>query len=285
MHRYTSTLLTTDTETLTTELEHAAEVVRQEGFSALMAEYVDKFNEYLPTLLFALLFAAFALLAICLVMKISRRALAKSKIDVALHYFIGTLIKYLLLFMLVMAVITLMKLPTAPIVAALGAVGLAFSLAIRDSLANLAGGVFLLFNRPFKTGDYIELKGVAGTVREIRLTYTVLQTTFNRNIFVPNGDFSKATITNYSMADTRCMELTFGVKPDSDIARARAIILETLHESELLLPNPAPVARVSDQTDAKVMITCMAWVSPTDLLEFKAFTIEKVREKLAREEL
>ena len=279
-------ILSADTETMNSELEHVAEVVREGGFQALWAEYAKRFQEYWPTLLFALLFTACSLVLIWLVMKLSRHILAKSKIEVALHYFITTLIKYILLCVLVLVVIGgVMGLSLAPILTALGAVGLAFSLAIRDSLSNLAGGVFLLFNRPFKTGDYIELRGVAGTVREIRLTYTVLQTTFNRNIFVPNGDFAKATITNYSMSSTRCMELTFSVKPDSDMARAREIILETLRESDMLLTEPPPVARVSDQTDLKVMITCMAWVAPANLLDFKAYTIEKVREKFARENM
>lgn len=268
---------------LTSEIENAVESMRQMGFSGLWYKLTDEVKAYLPTLLSVLAFLVCALAAIWVIVWFARRTLKRSKVDAMLHYFIITLIKYAALVVVVIAAVGMLGFPLTPIITAFGAVGLAFSLAIKDSLSNLAGGVFLLFNRPFKTGDYIELKGVAGTVTEIRLTYTVLKTSYNRHIFVPNGDFSKATITNYSMSDIRCMELTFSVKPESNITRAQEIILEVLSDSALVLPEPEPSVMVSDHTEIWVRILCKAWVKPENLLELKSYSIQKVREEFTKE--
>ena len=264
-------------------LNDVAETIHQIGFAGFFQQMLDKVKSYLPAFISALIFLLSSLAICSLIMFFVRKSIARSKIDPMLHYFVATLVKYILFGIVFISTIDVAGFSTTSIITALGAVGLAFSLAIKDSLSNLAGGVFLLFNRPFKTGDYIELKGVSGTVKEIRLTYTLLQTNYNRNIFIPNGDFSSVIITNYSMSDTRCMELTFSIKPDSDIDKATAIISDVLARSEHMLPNHQPIVRISDQTETWIKITCMAWVAPADLLDYKSYAIKNVRQKFVKE--
>lgn len=281
---YTRFLLESGTtEDITQELGQVMETVKVLGIRGIWEQFVKDFTAFLPKLLAALAFAVLALLLTWFAGKLVKRALGRSKVDKALHYFVTTVVKYALLAVGAVTCIGILGFPITPIITAFSAVGLAFSLAIKDSLSNLAGGVFMLFNCPFRTGDYIELKGIAGTVREIRLTYTILETNYNRSIFMPNGDFTKATITNYSMSETRCMELTFTVKPESGIQRAKDIILEVLTGSDIPLPEPMPAVRVSDQTDTAVKVTCTAWVEPSKLYDFKGYVIQRVRERFAEE--
>jgi small conductance mechanosensitive channel len=264
------------------EISQVVDTVATKGFRYLWAEFVENLQGILPSLVLALSFAVVSLLLTYLITRLVGRWLARSKVEKALHYFIRTVIGYLLVGLIAISTLGILGVPMTPIITALSAVGLALSLAIKDSLSNIAGGVFMLFNCPFKAGDYIEVKGVVGTVREIRLTYTVLETSFNRKIFIPNGDFPKATITNYSAAPIRCMELTFSVAPSpGDIDRAKAIILDVLESSGLLLPDPPVSVRVSGQTDSTVQITCLAWVEPPKLYDLKAYTIQNVRERLS----
>jgi small conductance mechanosensitive channel len=264
------------------EISQVVDVVTTKGFRYVWEEFVTHLRDALPSLVLGLAFAAVSLLLTYLITRLVKRLLTRSKVEKALHYFIHMGIRYLLVGIILISTLGIMGVPLTPIITALGAVGLALSLAVRDSLSNIAGGVFMLFNCPFKAGDYIEIKGVVGTVREIRLTYTVLETSFNRSIFIPNGDFSKATITNYSAAPTRCMELTFSVAPTpGNIDRAKEIILDVLESSGLLLPSPPVSVRVSGHTDSMVQVTCLAWVEPPNLYDLKAYTIQHVRERLA----
>jgi small conductance mechanosensitive channel len=264
------------------EISQVVDVVTQKGFRYLWEEFVANLRDALPSLALGLAFAAVSLLLAYLITQLVKRILTRSKVEKALHYFIRTGIRYLLVGIILISTLGIMGVPLTPLITALGAVGLALSLAVKDSLSNIAGGVFMLFNCPFKAGDYIEIKGVVGTVREIRLTYTVLETSFNRKIFIPNGDFPKATITNYSAAPIRCMELTFSVSPTpGNIDRAKAIILDVLESSGLLLPSPPVSVRVSGHTDSAVQVTCLAWVEPSHLYDLKAYTIQHVRERLA----
>jgi small conductance mechanosensitive channel len=268
-------------EQLGEEISQVVDVVATKGFRYVWADFVSNVRDALPSLALGLSFAAVSLLLTYLILRLVKRLLARSKVEKALHYFIRTVIRYLLVGLILISTLGIVGVPLTPIITALGAVGLALSLAVKDSLSNIAGGVFMLFNCPFKAGDYIEIKGVVGTVREIRLTYTVLETSFNRRIFIPNGDFPKATITNYSAAPTRCMELTFSVAPSpGNIDRAKAIILDVLENSGLLLPSPPVSVRVSGHTDSMVQITCLAWVEPPKLYDLKAYTIQNVRERL-----
>lgn len=263
------------------EISQVVDAVARGGIGVIWDGLVEKLEELFPAIVATAIFAVAALLLASLIMRLVNRWLLSSKVEKALHYFVKTVVRYAMLGLIVISALGILGVPLTPIITALSAVGLALSLALKDSLSNVAGGIFMLFNCPFKTGDYIELKGVAGTVQEIRLTYTVLETSFNRRIFIPNSDFSKATITNYSTAPIRCMELAFSVPPSAgNIDRAKTVILEVLEGSGMLLPEPAPSVQVSDHTDGAVKITCLAWVEPKQLYDLKALTIQQVRERL-----
>lgn len=153
---------------------------------------------------------------------------------------------------------------TASIGAAIASCGVALGLALQGGLSNLAGGIIILLMRPFRIDDYVEAQGVGGTVTDIKIFYTVLTTPDNKVIMIPNGPLANGNIVNYSMKDTRRVDLTFGIAYEADFYRAQEIISKVVLGHELVLKNPEPFVRMCEHADSSINITCRAWVNSGD---------------------
>ncbi|MEG1850007.1 MAG: mechanosensitive ion channel family protein, partial [Oscillospiraceae bacterium] len=221
---------------------------------------VEWFYAAALTIVRAVLLFAIGCAAIGLAVKALSRALAATKIDATLHPFLCSAAKVLLFIMLSVGCIDVLGIPTASVVAAMASVGLALSLSVKDHLSNLIGGVVILMTKPFVSGNYIEIDGVSGIVGEIGLIYTILHTFDNKKIFIPNNDAAKAKITNHSAEAERRLDLTFSIGYGDDYEQARALILETAQQTGLVLPAPAPMARMSGHGASAVSIVCRLWV-------------------------
>ncbi|MEI3579581.1 MAG: mechanosensitive ion channel family protein [Acutalibacteraceae bacterium] len=171
--------------------------------------------------------------------------LTRTRIDPLLHTVILSIAKIGLLVLLAISVLDLLGIPTTSIITSLGAVGLAISLAVKDSIATLAGGVVILLLKPFAQGDYVEIDGTGGTVREITMFNTVLNTPDNKRISLPNDSVSKAKIINYSAEPNRRLDLVFTIGYNDDYDKARALIEKVIRDCPLALHDPAPVVRMS----------------------------------------
>src|SRR5690554_4992374 len=141
---------------------------------------------------------------------------------------------------------------TTSFIAIIGAAGLAVGLALQGSLGNFAGGVLILLFKPFKVGDAIEAQGYLGTVREINILYTVVDTFDNRRIVIPNGDLSNASLINLSAYETRRCDMSFGIGYGDDIDKAKAIVRRLIDEDERALKDPAPLVVVGSLGDSSV---------------------------------
>lgn len=152
---------------------------------------------------------------------------------------------------------------TSGLTALVTSLGVCAGLAVNGALSNLAGGVLIIFTRPFKVDDYIEVEGssIAGTVEEIRIVSTKLCTPDNKVIYVPNGTLSNSNIINYSEKNTRRVDFSFSVAYESDFEKAKELILNLFASHELTLKDPAPVVRVSGHGDSAVDITARVWVN------------------------
>lgn len=151
---------------------------------------------------------------------------------------------------------------TSGLTAMVTSLGVCAGLAVNGALSNLAGGVLIIFTRPFKVDDYIEVEGssIAGTVEEIRIVTTKLCTPDNKVIYVPNGTLSNSNIINYSEKATRRVDFNFAIAYESDFGKARELIYNLLASHELALKDPAPVVRMSEHGDSSVNITARVWV-------------------------
>ena len=155
---------------------------------------------------------------------------------------------------------------TSGLTALVTSLGVCAGLAVNGALSNLAGGVLIIFTRPFKVDDYVEVEGssIAGTVEEIRIVITKLRTPDNEVIYVPNGTLSNSNIINYSEKPTRRVDFDFGIAYESDFEKARELIYNLLASHELTLDDPAPVVRMSGHGDSAVNITARVWVNSED---------------------
>ncbi|WP_289023560.1 mechanosensitive ion channel domain-containing protein [uncultured Salegentibacter sp.] len=209
-------------------------------------EYADKFIDYLPTLIGALALLIIGLWVIGLIVKYVEKLFKKKDYDKTLEIFTLNALRWGLKILLFVLFITQLGVQSASLVAALGAAGLAIGLAMQGSLSNLAGGVILIILKPFKVGDWIEVQGVSGTVVEISLFYTKLDTFGNQRAVIPNGELSNDNIINYSYNGTRKENLSFGISYDDDLKKAKEVLRNLVEEQEDVLKDPAPQIIVSE---------------------------------------
>jgi small conductance mechanosensitive channel len=209
---------------------------------------------------------------------IVKRVLQKSKTDPAIISFVGSLTYILILTFAVLAALAKFGIQTASFVAILGAAGFAIGFALQGSLANFAAGILILILRPFKTGDYIDAAGVAGTVKDIQLFTTVLATVDNIKIIVPNGKLFGDVLKNISGYDTRRVDLVIGIGYSSSIQKAYDVISEILKEDNRVLTEPAPQIAVSELADSSVNFVVRPWVKKEDYWNVKFDLTRNIKE-------
>lgn len=193
-----------------------------------------------------------------------RALLSRSETDPTLIPFVSSIVYYVLLAFVVIAVLGMVGIHTASLVAVLGAAGLAVGLALQGTLANFASGVLLLVFRPFKVGDFIETAGVAGSVQGIQIFTTSLNTPDNVAIIVPNSAVWGQIIKNYAANDTRRIDLTVGIAYDDHIGTAMNTINRVLADDERVLADPAPTVAVAELGDSSVNIVVRPWCNKDD---------------------
>ena len=210
-----------------------------------------------------LLYAAVLLVCCIVVTKILTaivdRAIVRFHVEKSLHAFIRTAVKILLWFITVVVVLSFLGIDPTSLIAVLSVVGLAVSLAIQGTLSNLAGGMLILATKPFKVGDYIEAGGVSGTVMEIGMVYTKMQTVDNKTIFVPNGEISAEKITNYNAQTQRRVDLKFSVSYDAPLELVKNTLGQVVRGHQMVLTEPEPLIRVNAYNDSSIEYIVRAW--------------------------
>jgi small conductance mechanosensitive channel len=209
-----------------------------------------------------------------------RKALEKSTLDNTLVPFLSSLIYYMLLTFLILAVLSLFGIQTTSFIAVLGAAGLAIGLALQGTLGNFAAGVMLLIFRPFKIGDYIEAGGTAGTVQEIAIFSTTLHSPDNVRITVPNSGVYGSIVKNYSYNETRRNDMVFGISYNDDITKAVDVIQRALDGDDRVLKDPAAVIAVGELADSSVNLLVRPWCTGADYWGLRWDLTRKIKEDL-----
>ncbi|NLI90012.1 MAG: mechanosensitive ion channel [Epulopiscium sp.] len=213
------------------------------------------------------------------------KRLNKSKVDMSLHSFIKSFFSFVSKIIIVIIAATIIGIPPTTFIAVLSAAGLAIGLALKDSLSNFAGGVLILFFRPFGVGDFIDAQGFMGTVKEIQLFYTSLNTTDNRRITIPNGELANGKIINYSVEDTRRLDLTFDVSFDDDIEKVKDVLTNIVLDHPLIFKEPEPLIRVKAYGDHGMEFMVRAWCQSSDYWSINYDLHEIVKEVFEEENI
>jgi len=199
------------------------------------------------------------------------------KKDPTLNTFLCGLLSLILKILLLISVASMVGIATTSFIAVIGAAGLAIGLALQGSLGNFAGGVLILIFKPFKVGDVIEAQGYLGSVVEISILYTIVNTFDNRRIIIPNGDLSNSSLTNLSAYPTRRCDMSFGIGYGDDIDKAKATIKRLVEEDERSLKDPEPMIVVGGLGDSSVDLTVRVWTKYADLWPFYWDMQERVK--------
>ena len=203
------------------------------------------------------------ILLIQLAIKLLRKALVKAKLEKVAGNLIVTLIQIILYGLLCLILAAKMGIDVTGIVALASVLTLAVSLAVQTLLTNVISGFTLLYTKPFRAGDYVEVGGQAGSVKSIGLTYTELATPDNKNIFIPNSAVTAAEIVNYTVLGTRRVEITVTASYDSPIDG----VLEALKEAaqvETRLPDKEPFVAVKNYGESAIEYVLHIWSTADD---------------------
>lgn len=201
-------------------------------------------------------------------------------LDLTTGGFLANLARYGILALTVIFVLQQFGLQTTSLVALLGAAGLAIGLALQGVLGGVAAGVMLVIFRPIKVGDFVEVNGVMGTVKDISIFTTELASVENVQIIIPNSEVWGNIIVNYSVYETRRAEWTFGVSYGSNLAEAERIIRETIMADPRSLSEPEPFVQVNHLGDFSVDFLVRVWVARSGFFDYQADMKRAVKEAL-----
>ncbi len=250
-----------------------------------MQEFANKAIELATTyggkLIFAIVVLIIGLLVIKGLTKLAGKALDKTKLDDPVKVILKKLVKILLYVVLIISVIEILGVSMSSVIAVLASCGLAVGLAMQGALSNLAGGLMILIFKPFKIGDYIESTGAEGVVRDISIFYTTVMTTDNKKISVPNGDLMNANVTNYSAEETRRIDHNYKICNETDVELVKSVLLKAASETEGVLQDPAPFARLTGVDDDTYILTTRVWCKTPSYWDVYFDVIENCSKALA----
>lgn len=213
------------------------------------------------------------------VLKLMDKVYEKRNVDVSLRSFLSGIVKVLLYVVVVLIVIQVLGINTASLVAMLASAGLAIGMALSGTLQNFAGGVMILFLKPYRVGDYIDAQGEEGTVKSIGLFSTEIITVDNRIIYIPNSSISTSVIDNYSFSATRRVDWTVRAEYGSDAEAVRKALIEILKSDSRALGEPAPVVFLTELSDA-VVFSARVWCKNEDYWGLKFDIQERIYTEL-----
>lgn len=220
--------------------------------------------EYAPKLLGGIVVLFVGLWVIKFITKTVGKSLAKSSIDSSLIPFLKSITNIVLKALLAITVMGMIGIEMTSFVAIIGAAGLAVGLALSGTLQNFAGGVVILILKPFKIGDFIEAQGFSGTVKEINIFSTYLNTPDKKLVIIPNGPLSTGALINYSAEPLRRVDWTFGIAYGDDVESFKTAINQFISEDTRILKDPAPFLGLSELADSSVNFAVKGWVDSPD---------------------
>ena len=220
---------------------------------------IDFLTTYGGKIVIALLVLIIGGFVIKLLDRLIAKGIDKTKVDETVKVVSKKVIRILLYVLLFIGVIEILGVPMSSVVAVLASCGLALGLALQGALANLAGGLMILIFKPFKIGDYIEVTGAEGHVRDISIFYTTIITLDNRKILVPNGDLMSANVTNFTAEDIRRIDLDFKITNDIDEEFVKRVLYDAADHAPGVLHDPEPFARLTAVDDDTYIFSVRAW--------------------------
>ncbi|MBR5394567.1 MAG: mechanosensitive ion channel [Bacteroidaceae bacterium] len=216
------------------------------------------------SILLAIVIAVVGRYAIKFINKVVARMLERRNVEPTVQSFLKSFINILLVILLIITVIGTLGVNTTSLAALLASAGLAVGMALSGNMQNLAGGLILLFFKPYKVGDFIEAQGVSGTVKAIQIFHTILTTPDNKVLFIPNGPLSSSTVINYSRNEIRRVDFAISVEYGTDVELVKSVTLDLMKSDSRILEEPAPFIAVKEMASSSVDFTLRVWTNAAE---------------------
>lgn len=256
-----------------------ADLIAARDYDSIWALIVSK----IPIIGAALLIIIIGFLVSNLLGKLAVKAMEARGVDSSIHSFIKTIITMLLKFAVLLSAFSTLGVNINSFIAAIGAAGVTAGIGLQSSISQFASGVEILINKPFKSGDYIELENVSGKVLEIKLMYTILITLDNKRVIVPNSHITSNNIINYTSENRRRLDLVYGISYSADIEKAKQVLSQVTKSNDLILQEPAPIIAVKEHAASSIKIACLIWCSSNDYWDVFYYMQESVKLAFDRE--
>ncbi|MGN0704032.1 MAG: mechanosensitive ion channel family protein [Lentihominibacter sp.] len=237
----------------------------------------ERLSDFAERLIGLAVLVVIGLILIKVILIIARKALVKGSSDPVIYTFVINAIKAILIITLITMALGVMGVQMTTIIAVIGAAGAAIALALRDSLANIAGGIMIIITQPFSKDDLIDVGDVSGKVENIDLFLTTLKTYDNKTITIPNGLINTSILVNHSKEDLRRVDCTFGIGYNNDIARAKRILQNVCDSNPMIYKEPAPLIGVANHGNNAVILDLKAWCNTDDYWDVKYYLEENVK--------
>ncbi len=230
--------------------------------------YIEKIGElvikYGLQLVGAIVALILGLWLIKILTNVMRKGMDKGKMDNSLKPFLTSMASITLKTLLAVSILGMLGIQMTSFIAIIGAAGLAVGMALSGTLQNFAGGAMILLFRPFKVGDFIKAQGYSGSVKEIQIFNTILNTPDKQTIIIPNGGLSKNSVTNFSSEPRRRVDWTFSIGYGDDMDKARDVLMQLINEDNRIQKDPEPFIALAELGVRSVNLIVRVWVNAAD---------------------
>ena len=250
-----------------------ATLIENRDFNGIVALIISK----IPIIVSALAVIIIGFAISNLIGKLAIKAMQAKGVDPSIHSFIKTCIVLVLKLTVILSALSTLGVSISSFLAALGAAGVTAGLGLQSSVSQIASGIQILINHPFKSGDFVDLGSVSGKVQEIKLMYTVFITADNKQVIVPNSTITTSNIINFNAENRRRLDLVYSIAYDPDIEEAKAVIEDVVKQNERILADPAPVIGVKEHAASSINIACLIWVDSNDYWDVFYYMQEQVK--------
>lgn len=249
------------------------ELFKSGNYDAILSRFLEK----APSIIAAIVIVIAGCIISKFIGKLVVKALNAKGVDPSIHSFIRTVITLILNFVFILSALSTIGIDVNSFVTALGAAGITAGIGLQSSISQIASGVQILVNHPFKSGDYIDVGTVSGKVQEIKIMYTVLVTVDNKRVIIPNSYITSNNIINYNAEERRRLDLIFSISYDADIDKAKEVIRQVISKNNLILTDPEPLIAVKEHAASSVNLACLIWCSSNDYWDIFYYMQESVK--------
>ncbi len=209
--------------------------------------------------------------------KLVVKGMSAKGVDPSVHSFIRTIVVFLVNLIFILSALSTINVDVNSFVTALGAAGITAGLGLQASISQFASGIQILFNHPFKSGDFIDIGSVSGKVQEIKMMYTALITVDNKRVIIPNSTITSSNIINYNAENRRRVDLLYSISYGDDIAKAKKVIADVVKADSRIFADPEPVIAVKEHAASSVNLACLIWCSADNYWDVFYSMQEKVK--------